>query len=245
MKKLLGILPALGLFLGHVQAGEILFQDDFESGFNPQWLVVGSAVTIVTDPENPANHVAAFDTGKGAELKSPPVAVGDWKSAAEKEEEMEAWADYELSFRFRVEKVENLPEDAVANNSAIFRIGTRITPEEENPLEQRHLHIGLWRPGMGWRVVGPRIPWYGNHGDMEFTTHVYAGKADTNWNTFRVIHRGERTEVYFNDKLVYGGSDDRAMRGGFDLTRLGSNLVDVGTFYVDDIIVKKLDDSNQ
>jgi len=242
MKTLPRLLPILLGMAAPALADPLLFKDDFENGFSPEWIAVSPEVKIVSDPLAPENKVAALPPGTKAALHGPPVKEGDWKGALERNAAMDAWSDYELSFRFRLEKIENKPE-AQGNSATLFRISSRIHPQEENPHEQRLFYMGLWRPKMTWRVNGPRIPWYGTHEAMENFHNIHSGEADTEWKEVRVVHVGDTTEIHFNGRLEYSGGDERAPKGGFSLSRTSDDRTEVGTIYLDDIRVRKADAS--
>lgn len=235
----LGVLTILTL-ISSAGASEILFHDDFESGFSPDWESVGESIEIIPDPGDPANHVAAVPPGKDNELNGPPVAMGQWKDALEKSDAMDRWQDYELSFRFRFEKLQNIPDGGEGLVASIFRIGTRIDPVEDNPQEQRHTYIGVWRSSLAWRIKTPHIPWYGQDEPMELPVENPGASADTEWHTMRIVNNEELTEIYFDDELKYSGSDDRAMRGGFNILRWNDGRVDAGMLYIDDVKVTAL-----
>jgi len=222
-------------------AAETMFHDDFESGFSSKWLSVGTDIEIVADPGSPSNHVAAVPPGAQNALHGPPVANGNWKGAIGKEAELNAWADYELSFRYRLEKAENRPDAGPGHAAAFLRVGTRINPVEENPQEQRLIYLGIWRNALEWRIKTPLIPWYGKDEPMEFPVEIRSGKVDSGWHEVRVVNQGERTEVYFDGTLKYAGSDDRAMRGGFNLLRWSDARLDVGMLYIDDVKVTRIE----
>jgi hypothetical protein len=238
MKRIL-LSTCLLLSVGTGHADDLLFSEDFEQGISSSWLEVSPEIQVVADPSAPTNKVAALPPGSKAALHGPPVKAGDWKSAAEKSDAMKEWSDYELSFRFRVEKIEDRPE-VQGNSTSLLRIGSRIHPQEDNVHEQRVFYIGAWRPKMTWRINGPRIPWFGTHEAMKDAHNIHAGPVDPAWHEVRVVHVGDRTQIYFDGKLEYSGDDERVPRGGFCLQGWPDERTDFGTVYLDDIRVKKI-----
>lgn len=224
-----------------VAATEVLFEDDFENGFNPAWARVGSAIEIVEDQSNPGNHVARFTETQQRLLSIP----ADLAQAEEFAEDLERWKNYEFSFRFRFGSLESDPA-IYKTHTNLLSVFFNSNPNPDNTQEKRLLSVQMWRHGVranAWRVTQPAVAWYGERQRLESILHEqkFEQPSDTEWHTMRIISDGPLTTVYFDDQEIYRGRDDRATYGGVGIVSWwNDDVLHPGWLEIDDVKVVKL-----
>jgi hypothetical protein len=201
---------------GAPATNDVLFADDFEHGLSGDWLQA-KKVDVVAEGNN---HFARM-TEDRALLNSPPTRPNVPKSVPP--DELARWASYEWSFRFRVGNP--AAPDGQSRGGPILQVTWNISPSVENKYECRMFYLTNWLPTQTWFGNGPMIPWYGKNVPFDgtpikkgiFQFSAPRPKVTGDWQGVRIRQQAGRSQIFFNDELVFDGSDMRAEAGGFAL----------------------------
>ena len=199
---------------------DILFADDFENGISSSWLKTDLVQVVAEEADQKTNHFARMADNQ-ALLNSPPAKLAVPGSCTPND--LKRWTDYELSFRVRVGNP--TAPAGQTHSGSMLQLFWNISPSADNKYESRQFYLVNWLPTQTWFGNGPLIPWFGKNGPFEgspikkgiFSFSAQRPKVTGDWQKMRIRQQAGRSQIYFNDELVFDGKDTRAEAGGFAL----------------------------
>ena len=226
-----------------VDATAVLIRDDFEVGFSDGWART-QGVQVVEDETG--NRVARF-TAPRQRLASKPLPT---TPSVERDAMAEEWSDYAVRFRVRVG---DFKEDETSSSPVAtwLQFDWRSSELEEGPRSKQTTYLQMWRANQTWRIAGPYVGWNGKNtnfpradvavlpagrGETDRVT-----KVDADWHEVEVRVLGERTQIRFDDEIVFDGTDDRARYGAFTISALWDERAMPAHLDVDDVVAWKID----
>ncbi|MCF7849062.1 MAG: DUF6067 family protein [Kiritimatiellales bacterium] len=226
----------------------VLFEEDFENGFNADWKAVSPDIEIVPeDPADPDGNQVVRLTNRGQILAGPWVKPRDWRTAEELADKLETWDDYELSFRFRIAHIPKLLKSPPRTRGGIFRIYWRVNPVEENPGESYHLEFRWNHRDGNWSLQGPLISWDGRDENPSTLDEMgpAGGKVDDTWHTFKLTVQGDTMTTMFDGDFHKRVRDVRIPHGVIAFNTMWGSRIDPGYVELDDIRVTAISDPDK